>query len=158
MWDLTHSKSWTYLGKVLSIFFLHYSCYFAFCIIALYKNHSQYVSCTLCVSPPKLFYLQFSLLKTWVSLTWFIILSTTNWSCHISIAVENRIGIWAQWLTTSLPPLQAYYRAGQAALKDLHGSNGKVYAVSGIFLCGETKELRQILEESTMKPYADPEG
>lgn len=49
---------------------------------------------------------------------------------------------------------KAYYRAGQAAVKDTQCIMGKVYAVTGIFLCGETKELRQILDEAARKCHS----
>ncbi|MPC21430.1 E3 ubiquitin-protein ligase TTC3 [Portunus trituberculatus] len=50
---------------------------------------------------------------------------------------------------------KAYYRAGQAAIKQRHWWEGEEYAKCGIFICGETKELRQILDDAARIPLND---
>lgn len=47
---------------------------------------------------------------------------------------------------------KAYYRAGQAAICEKRWWEGEEYATTGIFVCGETKDLRQILDDATRIP------
>ncbi|XP_042873701.1 uncharacterized protein LOC122254197 isoform X3 [Penaeus japonicus] len=44
--------------------------------------------------------------------------------------------------------MKAYYRAGQAATKLFRKASAEVYARSGIFACGSSPELMQLLEET----------
>ncbi|KAK8396096.1 hypothetical protein O3P69_005300 [Scylla paramamosain] len=63
-------------------------------------------------------------------------------------------------VATKLNPFfeKAYYRAGQAALRERRWWDGEEYAKCGIFICGETKELRQILDDSINIPNDNQGG
>ena len=77
---------------------------------------------------------------------------------HQNNQANQKTTTWNQWTTCKLTlsfSSQAYYRAGQAAIKQKHWWEGEEYAKCGIFICGETKELRQILDDAATIPLND---